>query len=127
MQFTQVMEKAPKGESNKCSKGERRFDLSLPVIVTGTDAIGNDFEESTELSSISAAEAFFWLKKPVLIGSRISLTLNVPKTLILENCLNLIVSGEVSFASMDKKKKGKQLVSIQLNRIYKINPIYSKK
>ncbi len=89
------------------------------------DAEGLDFEETTELSTISSQEAVFWLKNKVVIGSKMVLSLNVPKTLILENQLNLIVSGEVIFASTDPSTQDKQLVSIQLDRLYKIQPIYT--
>ena len=66
------------------------------VTVTGINAGGQEFEEITDLSSISSQEAVFWLKNKVTIGSKLVLSLNVPKTLILENQLNLIVSGEVT-------------------------------
>ncbi len=107
------------------SRSERCFDLSLSAGVSGINAHGMDFDEVTELSSISSQEAVFWLQNKVVIGSRLVLTLNVPKTLILENQLNLIVSGEVIFASSDPSAQHKQLVSIQLDKMYKIQPIYS--
>ena len=112
-------------DQNKNMKSERCFDLSLPVLVTGENAQGKGFEEHTELSSISSQEAIFVLKNRVMIGSCLTLSLNVPKTLILENQLNLIVSGEVVFATTDPSQKGKQLISVQLEKLYKIQPIYT--
>lgn len=114
----------PSGNSGN-TKAERCFDLSLAVTVNGTNAGGEEFEEVTELSSISSQEAVFWLKSKVTIGSRLVLSLNVPKTLILENQLNLIVSGEVTFATTDPSSRDLQLVSIQLDKLYKIQPIYT--
>jgi hypothetical protein len=125
MRLEQETRKSTIPGNSRHNKSERCFDLSLSVNVNGIDAEGLDFEETTELSTISSQEAVFWLKNKVVIGSKLVLSLNVPKTLILENQLNLIVSGEVIFASTDPSSRNKQLVSIQLDRLYKIQPIYS--
>ena len=125
MRLEQETRKSTIPGNSRHNKAERCFDLSLSVNVNGIDAEGLDFEETTELSTISSQEAVFWLKNKVVIGSKLVLSLNVPKTLILENQLNLIVSGEVIFASTDPSNQNKQLVSIQLDRLYKIQPIYS--
>jgi hypothetical protein len=125
MRLEQESRKSTIPGNSRHNKSERCFDLSLSVNVNGIDAEGLDFEETTELSTISSQEAVFWLKNKVVIGSKLVLSLNVPKTLILENQLNLIVSGEVIFASTDPSSRNKQLVSIQLDRLYKIQPIYS--
>ena len=123
MRLDQEIRKTPIPGQNKNNKSERCFDLSLPILVTGENAQGKSFEERTELSSISSQEAIFVLKNRVMIGSGLTLSLNVPRTLILESQLNLIVSGEVIFATADPSQKGKQLVSVQLVKLYKIQPI----
>ncbi len=125
MRLAQEIRKNTIPGNSRPNKAERCFDLSLSVNVHGIDAEGLDFEETTELSTISSQEAVFWLKNKVVIGSKLVLSLNVPKTLILETQLNLIVSGEVIFASTDPSTQNKQLVSIQLDRLYKIQPIYT--
>lgn len=123
MRLDQEIRKTPIPGQKKNDKSERCFDLSLPIMVSGENAQAKGFEERTELSSISSQEAIFVLKNRVLIGTGLTLSLNVPKTLILENQLNLIISGEVIFATTDSSQKGKQLVSVQLNKLYKIQPI----
>ena len=125
MRLNQEIQRNAIPGNSRQQKAERCFDLSLSVNVNGIDAEGLDFEETTELSTISSQEAVFWLKNKVVIGSKLVLSLNVPKTLILENQLNLIISGEVIFASTDPSNQNKQLVSIQLDRLYKIQPIYT--
>jgi hypothetical protein len=125
MRLDQEIRKNPISGHSKHNKTERCFDISLSAFVTGINAKGDEFEERTELSSISSQEAVFVLKNRVMIGSSLTLSLNVPKTLILENQLNLIVSGEVVFASSDSTHKGKQLISLQLDKLYKIQPIYT--
>ena len=109
--------------TSKAIKKERCFNLSLQALVSGTNAEGTSFEEITELSSVSSEEAVFSLENKVLIGSKLSLSLKIPKTLLLQNRLNLTLSGEVIFATSDRNNPENQLIGIQLNRLFKILPI----
>jgi len=111
-----------KGPS-KALKKERSFDLLLPAEVSGCDARGDSFKEKTKLSKISSQEAVIRIKNKVLLGTKLDLSLKIPKTLILENNLNLTISGNVSSASMDSIKKEQQLISLQLDKIFKLYPI----
>lgn len=105
----------------KAEKRERSFRLSLPTLVRGIDAIGNTFQEQTELVSISSQQAIFTLNSGVTIGSRLQLFLEVPKTLILENHLRMLISGKVSFVKAEQNKGKKQMVVLELDKNYKIN------
>ena len=111
----------------KALKRERCFDLSLQALVSGTNAEGSDFEEIAELSSISSQEAVLTLENKVLIGSKLSISLKIPKTLLLQNRLNLTISGEVIYVSSDRNNPRIQRVGISLNRLFKIHPINSLK
>jgi hypothetical protein len=91
--------------------------------VSGANAKGEEFEERTKISSISSQEASFWLNAKVTIGTRINLCLQIPKTLILESHLNLLISGEVVFVQTETDSRKKQLVIIRLDRSYKIQNI----
>lgn len=104
----------------KVSKRERSFELSLPALVSGSDVRGKEFEENTKILSISAQSALFWLKSKVLIGTPLSVCLQIPKTIILENRLNLVVSGTVKLVQANTNKKNNQLISVQLDRSFKI-------
>jgi hypothetical protein len=106
----------------KVSKRERSFELSLPALVSGNDVKGKEFEEDTKILSISAQNALFWLKSRVLIGTPLCVCLKIPKTIILENQLHLVVSGTVKLVQANTNKKNNQLVSIQLDRSFKIRP-----
>ncbi len=106
--------------ATKVSKRERSFELSLPALVTGRNAKGKEFEENTRILSISAQSALFWLKSKVLIGSSLSLSLLIPKTIILENRLNLSVSGKVVLVQANSSQNNNHLVSIQLDKTFKI-------
>ena len=104
----------------KVSKRERSFELSLPALVSGNDVKGKKFEENTKVLSISSQNALFWLKSKVLIGTPLSVSLQIPKTIILENRLNLMVSGIVKLVQANTNKKDNQLISVQLDRTFKI-------
>lgn len=107
----------------RVAKKERSFKLSLPTLVIGIDAYGNKFQERTELSSISSQEAIFWLNSGVTIGSKLNLSLDVPKTLVLENQLKLLISGRVFYVKAEGNNNKKQLISIHLDKNYKIQSI----
>ncbi len=106
----------------KVAKRERSFELSLPALVTGRDSKGKEFEENTKILSISAQNALFWLRSRVLIGSPLSLSLLIPKTIILENRLHLTVSGKVVLVQANGNQNNHHLVSIQLDKTFKIKP-----
>jgi len=112
---------APALSANRSAQ-ERFFDLALHALVQGNTAAGEQFTEYTELSSISASLATLWLKSKIKTGSKIKLSLEVPKTLILENPLKLFVSGKVvgieEGANLQKK-----LVSVELEKNFKIQPV----
>ena len=106
---------------------ERSFELSIPAFVSGIDAMGNEFKEYTELSSISSQEAVFWLDSGITIGSVLKLFLDIPKTVLLENDLKLEITGRVTFVKAEQSSEKKQLISLRLEKKYKINPLHSKK
>jgi hypothetical protein len=108
--------------ATKVSKRERSFELSLPTLVSGIDDKGEEFNEDTKILSISAQNALFWLKSKVLIGTPLHLSLQIPKTIILESRLNLMVSGKVVLVQGNTNNKNSQLVSMQLERAFKIKP-----
>lgn len=106
----------------KVSKRERSFELSLPALVSGSDVSGKEFEEETRILSISAQNVIFWLASKVLIGTPLCVCLQIPKTIILENRLHLVVSGTVKLVQVNTSKNNNQLVSLQLDRAFKIRP-----
>ena len=103
-------------------KQERSFEISLPAIVTGIDAAGKRFEERTDLHSISSQKASFWLRTPLMIGSKVILALDVPRTIILEKPLRLCLSGSVVFVRSDDGQGKKQFLSANLDRTYRLFP-----
>lgn len=98
---------------------ERSFKLTLPASVQGTNAVGESFREQTKINSISADKAVFFLKSPVTIGCRLTISLQIPKTLILESAKNLLISGLVAQVRADDSKD-RQMIALRLNRNFKI-------
>lgn len=120
MDLTRSLDKVSDSKKTHAHKQERYFELSVPVLVSGTNAKGEEFEERTKISSISSQEASFWLKEKVTIGTRLNMCLEIPKTLILESHLNLSISGEIIFIQSETNSRKKQLAIIMLDRTYKI-------
>jgi len=105
------------------SVNEKYFDLFLPAVVSGIDAEGIEFNEKTELSSMSSLKANFGLRAKVTIGTKLDVVLNIPKTFILENQLKLRISGDVIYAKADTNQESKHLIAINLDKMYNIHPI----
>lgn len=99
---------------------ERAFELVLPAIVSGEDAAGKRFEERTAISSISAQEIFFRLNARLLVGTRVVISLEVPRTLILEKPLRLVLSGAVVSARAEDGRGKRQSIAARLDRSYKL-------
>jgi hypothetical protein len=110
--------------ASKEGKRERAFELSLPALVTGTDALDNRFREKTQITSISSEEATVWLRSHVPAGAKLDISLEIPKTLILENSLKLHLTGTVLLTQPNTSPNGKkQLVSLRLDKKFKLLPI----
>jgi hypothetical protein len=110
--------------ASKDGKRERAFELSLPALVTGVDVLENKFREKTLITSISSEEATIWLRSHVPVGAKLDISLDIPKTLILENSLKLQLTGTVLLTQADSSRNGKkQLVSLRLDKKFKLLPI----
>ncbi len=121
MRQSRFVHKSSIQDTPKAVKRERSFRLSLPTLVRGIDAYGNMFQEQTELVSISSQEATFSLNSGVTIGSRLQLYLDIPKTLILENHLRMLLMGKVSYVRAELNNRKKQMIIIELDNNFKIN------
>jgi len=105
-------------------KKERAFELSLPALVTGVDVLENKFKEKTQILSISSEEATILLRSRVTVGSKLDLSLEIPKTLILESHLKLQLSGTVVLTQTEPAQSGKKkLVSIRLDKRFRLDPL----
>jgi hypothetical protein len=106
----------------KAGKRERSFELSLPALVKGLDAAGRRFEEPTTVTAISSQEVSFRLKARLTIDSRLTLFLDVPRTLILESPLRLVLSGAVVYVRLEEKAEKPQSIVVRLDRGFRLHP-----
>ncbi len=127
MNAKRILNSSPYQSAFKDAKRERSFEISLPALVNGIDAVGNEFQEYTELISLSSQEAIFKLDSKVIIGTKLNMSLDIPKTLFLENQLKLEMSGNVRFVKAEQDDTKKQLIILRLNKNYKINSITIRK
>lgn len=109
-------------QNNSISKNEKSFSLALSAQVSGINSSGKEFEERSILLKISARKAYFYLKSKVKKGSRLNLTLYIPKTLILEKNLNLSLTGNVAYTKPNGNNGKNHLIQLDLNKSYKIQP-----
>jgi hypothetical protein len=105
----------------RAGKRERTFELSLPALVKGLDARGKRFEEPTQIAAISAQEVSFRLNARLLIGSKTTVSLDIPRTLILESPLRLLVTGAVIYVRSEATNGKSQYVSIHLDRSFRLS------
>jgi len=126
MNSTRLCDKPSFQGAPRVVKRERSFELSLPILVTGLDASGHEIREYTELISISSQEANFQLNSRVMIGSRLNLYVDIPKTHFLQNNLKLEASGKVTYIKAEQESKKKQLISLRLDKSYRIHSLPNK-
>ena len=103
-------------------KRERTFDLSLPALVKGLDAAGRKFEERSAVCAISAQEVSFRLKARLIIDSRVTLFLDIPRTLILESPLRMVLSGAVVYVRFEEGNGKQQFIVVRLDRGFRLHP-----
>jgi hypothetical protein len=106
----------------RAAKRERSFELSLPAVVKGLDARGKRFEERTMACAISAQELSIRLNTRLMIGAKTTVALDVPRTLILENPLRLLLTGLVVYVRSETENGKSQYVTVRLDRRFRLQP-----
>jgi hypothetical protein len=108
--------------ASRAGKRERSFELSLPALVKGLDAAGRRFEERTAVCGISAQQVSFRLKARLTIDSRVTLFLDIPRTLILESPLRMVLSGAIVYVRYEEKNEKPQFLVARLDRGFRLHP-----
>jgi len=106
----------------RTGKRERSFEISLPALVKGLDAAGRKFEERTSVCGISAEEVQFRLKARLGIDTRVTLFLDIPRTLILESPLRMVLSGAVVYVRLEDAGEKSQFIVVRLDRGFRLHP-----
>ncbi|MBU1338776.1 MAG: PilZ domain-containing protein [Acidobacteria bacterium] len=97
---------------------EQGFKLPLKTIVQGMDGSGRPFSEETVLSYISHNGSSFRMSTPVLIGTDLRLTVDLPPQLSDNEDLKLIIKGKVVFVEAAKDDHSMQRVSLKFENRY---------
>lgn len=104
--------------------GNRKFILDLPALVQGIENGRRGFVEQAVVSTINADEAVLHLKTSIPPGSKVRLSLRVPRTLLLETPLDLDLTGTVADSGRRKKagRRNRSTVRVRLDRVFRISP-----
>ncbi len=101
---------------------EWRFDLPLPAIVEGLLPQGKKFRESVLLENISSGGAFFCLDSGIVVGSKMKLSIDLPKELTEGKKIILKIGGtSVRLENADQKGK-KQGVAVRFGKDFRFVP-----
>lgn len=96
------------------------FNLPLPTLVEGRNALGKSFREKTVLFYISHQGASFNLSNMMTLGSKLKLTIDLPPGLAEDKNLKLVVNGKVALVEANNSHPGKQRVSLRFENKYLI-------
>ncbi len=112
---------------SKVRKRERIFELSLPALVKGKNAYGEEFQEKTLIFTLSSETASFNLSQPVVLGTTLWLEMEIPQTILLQTKLKMELKGEVNrlLAASNGQKANRQTVFLKLSSRYTIQPLPS--
>lgn len=101
-------------------KKERTFDLTLSGSARGQDMTGRRFQEKVTIRSISSQKVVFTLLADPNIGTRITLTVDIPRTLMLGEPMRLVITGLVHALERDRTSSGHKKVRLGLDRRFRV-------
>ena len=104
--------------SGKLARKDQSFNLPLPTVVEGKDAIGKAFQEKTVLFYISQHGASFNLANSIALGSKLKLTIDLPPSLAEDKNLKLIIKGKVALVEANDSHPTKKRVSMRFENKY---------
>jgi hypothetical protein len=122
MEMAKLLHDTSPPSTPRAGKRERSFELSLPALVKGLDATGRKFEEKTSVCGISAQEVSLRLKARLTIDARVTLFLDIPRTLILESPLRMVLSGAVVYVRLEEQGEKTQFIVVRLDRGFRLHP-----
>jgi len=100
---------------------EWRFELPLTAVVEGKLPQGRNFKEAAKLENISSTGAYFCLNSRVVVGSKLTIVIDLPKKLTDRQPLKLRIGGTtVRLEKPDKKKK--QGVAVRFEKEFDFVP-----
>ncbi len=105
-------------EAPRVLNGDKIFNLPLPTLVEGETPAGEAFQEKTTLNFISHQGAVFYLKNPVIVGTRLRLAIDLPRALSEDRNLKLIIRGNVVLVEKTTGRKVRQRITMKFENKY---------
>ena len=99
-------------------RGEWRLNLPLPVEVEGELPKGKKFKENTFIKNISSGGAYISLDSAITVGSKLTLTIELPPSLTEEKKVKLSISGYTVRLKKSEKSNKKQDVALSFDENY---------
>jgi len=95
---------------------EWRFDLPLTALVQGELPHGKKFQESAKLNNISSTGAYFKLDSSIVVGSKLTLIIDLPKEITDGKKVQLRIEGITVRLEQTRKTAKKQGVAVHFNK-----------
>ncbi|MFQ6070342.1 MAG: PilZ domain-containing protein [Candidatus Aminicenantales bacterium] len=107
-------------ESKINRRGEWRFELPLDAIVEGQLPHGKKFTEEIRVENISSGGAYFCLDSSVIVGSKLSLLIELPEELTKGTKQKLSLEGTIIRLEEPDSEKKKQGVAVRFSKKFRI-------
>ncbi len=101
-------------------KHERGFEMTLSGTARGQDVSGRRFLENVTISTISSQSAVFTISCDPVIDSRLTLNIEIPRTLMLGEPSRMVVSGRVHSLERVRTDPAQKRVRLRLDRKFHI-------
>jgi hypothetical protein len=98
---------------------EWRFDMPLPAVVEGRLPQGRTFKELARLQNISSTGAYFCLDSGVSVGTRLNLSIDLPKEATGGKKVKLQIGGLTIRLEKPDIKGKKQGVAVRFSKNFK--------
>ena len=126
MTQSSVKPKAPKGRVRRTSppadlnrRREWRFDLPLPATVEGWLPQGRKFKTMATIRNISATGALLRLDKGIDVGTKLKLSIEIPKRATEGEKVRLQIGGITIRLEKPDRKGKKQGVAVRFSKDFK--------
>jgi hypothetical protein len=98
---------------------EWRFDLPLPAVVEGPLPGGRTFKEAVSLENISSTGVFFCMDSGVVVGTRVKITIDIPKEAAGSKKVHLRLGGTAVRLEKAGRKGKTQGVAVLFHKTFK--------
>ena len=115
-----MLSKSSLFQPDRSERKDQIFNLPLPTLVEGRDALGKFFQEKTVLYYISHHGASFNLARPIALGGKLKLIIDLPPSLAEKTNLKLVINGKAALVETNNSQPAKRRVSVRFENRYLI-------